>query len=68
MIDYRFQHKGLGRKAFAHILKGLKIQGVRKVILMIENTNEVAKRLYTSFGFHFTGKIEKDEYYYELEL
>ena len=68
MIDYRFQHKGLGSKAFAHILKGLKIQGVRKVILMINNTNEAAKRLYVSFGFHFTGKIEKDEYYYELEL
>ena len=68
MIDYRFQHKGLGSKAFEHILKGLKIQGVRKVILMIDNTNEAAKRSYVSFGFRFTGKIEKNEYYYEMEL
>ena len=68
MIDYRFQHKGLGSKAFEHILKGLKIQGVRKVILMIDNTNETAKRSYVSFGFRFTGKIEKNEYYYEMEL
>ena len=68
MIDYRFQHKGLGGKAFEHILKGLKIQGVRKVVLMIDNTNAAAKRLYVSFGFRFTGKIEKNEYYYEMEL
>ena len=68
MIDYRFQHKGLGGKALAHILKGLKMQGVRKVVLMIDNANEAAKRLYISFEFRFTGKIEKDKYYYELEL
>lgn len=68
MIDYRFQHKGLGKKAFEHILRGLKIQGVRKVILMIDDTNIIAKKLYLSFGFQFTGKIDKDEYYYELEM
>lgn len=45
MIDYRFQHKGLGKKAFEHILRGLKIQGVRKVTLMINDTNEIAKKL-----------------------
>ncbi len=68
MIDYRFQHKGLGKKAFEYILKGLKIQGVRKVILMIDNANEIAKNLYLSFGFQFTGKIDKNEYYYELDM
>ena len=68
MIDYRFQHKGIGKKAFEHILRGLKIQGVRKVILMIDDTNIIAKKLYLSFGFQFTGKIDKDEYYYELEM
>ena len=41
---------------------------MRKVVLMIDNTNEATKRLYVSFGFRFTGKIEKDEYYYEMEL
>ncbi len=68
MIDHRFQNKGLGKKAFRYILKGLKIQGVRKVILMIDEANEIAKELYLSFGFQFTGKIDKDEYYYELDL
>lgn len=68
MIDYRFQHQGLGRKAFAAILKECKAQGVRHVILMIDNTNEIAKNLYMSFGFRFTGKIDHDEYYYDLML
>lgn len=67
MIDYKFQHKGLGEKAFGNILKGLKIQGVRKVVIMIDDTNEIAKKLCPSFGFHFTGKIDKDKYYYELD-
>ena len=36
MIDCRFQHKGLEEKAFEHIIRGLKIQGVKKIMLMIE--------------------------------
>lgn len=68
MIDHKFQGRGLGREAFSCILKGLKVQGVQKVVLMIDNANEIAKKLYTSFGFFFTGKIDKDEYYYELML
>ncbi|HIW73771.1 MAG TPA: GNAT family N-acetyltransferase [Firmicutes bacterium] len=68
MIDYRYQHKGLGRKAFQRILSGLKIQGVKRVVLMIDDANEIARRLYLSFGFVFTGKTEKNEYYYERKL
>ena len=68
MIDYQFQHKGLGKKAFAYVLRGLKIQGVKKVILMVSNANKIAKKLCLSFGFQFTGKMENDECYYELAL
>ena len=68
MIDYQFQQKGLEEKSFEHILRGLKIQGVRKVVIIIDNANENAKNLYLSFGFHFTGEIGKAGYYYELEL
>ena len=56
MIDDRFQQKGLEEKALEHILRGLKIQGVKKVVLIIDNANENAKNLYLSFGFHFTGE------------
>lgn len=68
MIDDRFQHKGLEKKALEHILRGLKIQGVKKAVLIINTTNENAKNLYLSFGFHFTGKFDKVGYYYELDL
>lgn len=68
MIDFRFQHKGMGRKSFESILKYLKKQGISKVVLMIDEENFIAKKLYLSFGFTFNGKIEKDEYYYDLIL
>ena len=68
MIDDRFHQKGLEEKAFEHILRGLKIQGVKKVVLILNNANENTKNLYLSFGFHFTGKADEAGDYYELEL
>ncbi len=68
MVDDRFQHKGLEEKALEHILRGLKIQGVKKVILMLDDANKMAEKLCLSFGFQFTGKIDNDEYCYALEL
>ncbi len=68
MIDYQFQQKGFEEKALEHILRGLKIQGVKKVILMIDDANKIAKNLCLSFGFQFTGKIDHNKHYYELEL
>lgn len=67
MIDDRFQHKGLEEKAFEHILRGLKIQGVKKVVLRLDNS-ENAKKLCLSFGFHPTEEVDKTECCYELTL
>lgn len=68
MLDYKFHRKGLGRKSFERILKYLKEQGVSKVVLMIDEENVIAKKLYLSFGFAFNGKVDKEEYYYDLIL
>ena len=68
MVEDRFQQKGLEEKALEHVLRGLKIQGVKKVIFMIDEENQIAKKLCLSFGFRFTGKIDHDEYCYELVL
>lgn len=68
MLDYKFQHKGLGRKAFECILKHFKSLGISKAVVMIDENNVTAKKLYCSFGFEFTGKIDKDEHYYALAL
>lgn len=67
MVDKRFQQKGLEEKALEHILRGLKIQGVKKVVFATDNANEKEKNLYLSFGFRFMGKIGNDQYGYELE-
>ena len=68
MLDDRFRQKGLAEKALEHILRGLKIQGVRKAVIILDGADEDAKSLYLSFGFHFTGKMDKDDCRYELEL
>lgn len=68
MLDDRFRHNRFEEKALEHILRGLKIQGVKEVIVIIDNANENAKKLYLSFGFQFTGKIDKAGYCYKLEI
>mgnify|MGYP002641499305 FL=1 len=67
-VEDRIQQKGLEEEAIEDVLRGLKIQGVKKVIFMIDEENKIAKKLCLSFGFRFTGKIDHDEYCYELVL
>ena len=72
-IDARVQRRGLGKKAFAHVLHGLKIQGVRKVVLQIDSANKAAAGLCLAFGFRraeTAGRGENDceEDDYTLEL
>ena len=68
MIGEPFRHKGLGKEALAYALKGLKIQGVKKVLLRIEDANEIAKKLCLSLGFVRTGKTEQKECCYARAL
>ncbi|MCI9127876.1 MAG: GNAT family N-acetyltransferase [Eubacterium sp.] len=68
MIDYKYQGKGLGRESFVAILSYFRQSEFKKIVLMIDENNIIAKKLYISFGFKFNGMIEKDEYYYELLL
>lgn len=69
MIDYKYLGKGLGRESFRTILNYFKKDvKVKSVELMIDAENIVAKNLYISFGFSYTGKIDHDEYYYRLDF
>ena len=68
MLDDRFRRNRLEEKALEHILRGLKIQGVKEVTVMIDPANENAKELYLPFGFHSTGEIDKAGYCYKLEI
>lgn len=68
MLHFSFKGKGLGRQSFSAMLEDFRTSGVREVTLMIDKDNRIAKKLYLSFGFAFTGKIEKEEYFYSLTL
>lgn len=66
MIDDRFRQKDLPKRAFEHILRGLKIQGVKRVRIATDSIDEEEENLYLSFGFQSTE--EKAKYHYELKL
>lgn len=66
MLDHKYIGKGFGRQSFSEILAYLRKQNIEKTTIMIDAKNHIAKNLYISFGFSFTGRIEKDEYFYSL--
>ncbi len=71
MIDRDFQGKGYGKEAFSKALDFIKTfpQGkAEAVYLSYEPGNEVARRLYASFGFMETGDIVGGEIVARLPL
>lgn len=68
MLDYKYHGQGLGKASFNQIIQYLKVLHFKEIVIMIDDDNTIAKHLYTSFGFKFTGKVLKDEHYYRLEL
>lgn len=68
MLDYKFIGKGLGRKSFKAILDFLYSEGIQHITLGLNEDNIVAKNLYQSFGFEFTGNIVDGEHTYYLNL
>lgn len=53
MVDGRFRRGALEKKALGHVLRGLKIQGVRRAAAIIDGADENEKQLYLSLGFRF---------------
>ena len=68
MIDARFQQKGLEEKALEHILRGVEIQGVKRVSLITGHADEGMKKLSLSLGFHIARELDQAVCRYELEL
>ncbi len=50
------QRMGLGTALLAHAIDGYKRMGFRTMTLNTQRENEAAQRLYTRFGFEFTGQ------------
>jgi diamine N-acetyltransferase len=62
MVDRRFQGRGYGRAAMRLLLDRLRaIPGCDEVAISYEPENEVARRLYASFGFRETGEVIEGE-------
>jgi len=71
MIDKKYQGKGYGKAALAQILDYLKTkpQGdAEYVYTSIEPANEVARKLYKSFGFEEDGNVVEGEEVMKMKL
>ena len=51
MVDGRFRGEGLEEKALEHILRGLKIQGVKQVEALLEQDGGRSRALLLACGF-----------------
>jgi len=70
MIDRRRQGRGYGRAAMRALLEYIKesAMGYEKARLSFEPENEVAEKLYRSFGFEPNGEVDGGEVVMVLEL
>lgn len=69
MIDKNFQGKGLGKEALKKTLQRITSRNnCSEVFLSFEPENHIARKLYESFGFEDTGRIEEGEIVYKLKL
>ena len=71
MIDKRYQKKGIGREAVRLALEFVRTwpRGKAETCVTSYNLeNEVAKRLYASFGFEENGEMDEDEIIAVLKL
>lgn len=69
MIDKKFQGNGFGREAMTKILEHITSRNnCSEIFLSFEPENHIARKLYESFGFEDTGRIEEGEIVYKLKL
>lgn len=62
MVDKRFQGNGYGKAALRHAIDLLEgTLDCKEIWISEAPENYVAKKLYSSLGFEFTGEIEYDE-------
>lgn len=69
MIDERYQRCGYGKNALKIIIDRIVSEtGCKEIFLSFEPHNDAARKLYESFGFADTGRIEEGEIVYKLIL
>jgi len=69
MIDKNYQGKGMGKEALKKTLQRITSRNnCTEIFLSFEPENHIARKLYESFGFEDTGRIEEGEIVYKLKL
>lgn len=69
MIDEKYQAKGFGREAMKQVIEKIREDNTHHIIyISFEQENNVAKKLYESFGFKPDGRIIDDEIVYCLRI
>jgi diamine N-acetyltransferase len=69
MIDQRFQGRGIGRAALAHVIAHVRANGVfRKLELSYVPGPGCPEPFYLGLGFQHTGRMDEDEIVLELPL
>lgn len=59
-VKPEFRNKGIAKKLLEFALQLLKKEGVQRVLLLVKQGNEAAKKLYTEAGFYFIGMYHRD--------
>lgn len=69
MIDKNYQGKGMGKEALKKTLQCITSRNnCTEIFLSFEPENHIARKLYESFGFEDTGRVEEGEIVYKLKL
>jgi ribosomal-protein-alanine N-acetyltransferase len=63
-IDTIHQNRGAGKKLLNHAFHSYELSEVRRYVLEVASTNEIAKNFYKSIGFK---KISTRKQYYKIE-
>ena len=59
MIDQRYQHRGYGKTTFRYVLdECFRHEDVQEVYLSLYEDNQVAWKMYESFGFRINGELD----------
>jgi len=68
MVDYKYQGKGYGKLALGKIIEEMKkLENCKDIYISFDPKNNIARKLYESFGFKDTGKVLEDELLFKSE-
>ncbi|WP_258089511.1 GNAT family N-acetyltransferase [Serratia liquefaciens] len=69
MVDRQYQNKGIGRRALEIALEEIKAVGLKRILILYDPKNAVARDFYSSFGFVEIGMDEDiDEMLAEITI